>query len=163
MQKSLRLGLRESLYGLSDHNRHKVVVVAGAPGSGKSHYVNEHRGASDLVVDLDHLCAALQGTSSLYEDHDPVLRAALRAKDAVIDEVRAGRGHWETAYVVTADPDLSQVQALAAELDAELVRMEASLDDCIRNIEHDDRRGDRKESFIQLARDWYMRQHIEEM
>ena len=59
-----------------------VFLVCGSPASGKTTYVAQHKSGKDLVVDLDYLCAALNGeTGNVHLNHAPILSVALEVRE----------------------------------------------------------------------------------
>ena len=99
----------------------KVYIISGAPGAGKTTYVQNHKTSKDLVVDLDYLCAALNATNSLYQDHEPVLSVALQLQELLYQVIEDFEGKWETAWVITASSDRYAVRELARRLGGEII------------------------------------------
>lgn len=113
---------------LSDVN---MTVVAGAPGSGKTTYVREHKQPGDLVIDMDAIAVALG--SDVDHDHDGrLLPFAFAARDAVIDRLGrpndlravwiirgaptfAERHQWWQAKVVVIAPPIDEAKRRARE------------------------------------------------
>ena len=134
----------------------RVTIVWGPPGSGKSTYVAEHKGDKDLVLDLDYICAALIGEpSDIYRDHYHVLDVALLIRDCLYTVIERREGKWEKCFIVTSTANRYTVKALSDRLDAEIVSMETSLDECIRRIYADNRRGNKKGKFAAIAKQWF--------
>lgn len=134
---------------------HKVFIVNGAPASGKTAYVREHRKNGDLVFDLDHICAALGGTDKLYEDHKPYLDTALAVRDVVFDKIENREGKWRNAYVITASSDRNYVRNLADRLGGEIVSMNATKEQCIEHAKHDERRQANLNEHLTLIDEWF--------
>ena len=136
-------------------NEKRVVVVNGAPGSGKTHYVKSHLQPGDLALDFDYLTAALALDDRLYGDREPQLHVALAAREAIFDAVSKREGDWKTAYIITARKDPARVRELADRLGGEIVRMSATLEQCKEHIRNDPRRAERIDRYCQLAEEWY--------
>lgn len=141
---------------LIKQQRARVTIVWGPPGSGKSTYVAEHKGDKDLILDLDYICAALIGEpSDIYRDHYHVLDVALLLRDYLYTIIERREGKWEKCFIVTSTANRYTVNALADRLDAEIVNMGTSLDECIRRIQADNRRGNKKGKFVAITRRWF--------
>lgn len=133
----------------------RVIVVNGAPGSGKTHFVKRHIQSNDIALDLDYITAALALDEKLYGDRKPQLDVALAIREALFTEVEARRGAWETAYIITAEKDRRKVQALADRLDAELVTIDTTPEQCRAHIRSDARREGYTERYLHLVDEWY--------
>lgn len=152
--------LRQTLAGIfpdcyENITKKKVYIINGAPGAGKTTYVQNHKTNKDLVVDLDYLCAALNATGNLYQDHEPVLSVALHLQELLYQIIEDLDGKWETAWVITASPDRYAVTELARRLGGEIITIGTSLDQCIRNIQNDSRRTGSKDRMIGLTQKWF--------
>lgn len=77
----------------------KVYFVWGAPCSGKTTYVNEIKGNSDLIVDIDNIWQCVTGGKRYYKPN--ALKTNVFAiRDMLYDQVRTRAGKWERAYVI---------------------------------------------------------------
>ena len=77
----------------------KVYYVYGAPCSGKSTFVRENKGNSDLIVDVDLLWQAVTG-GELYIKPDALKAPVFALRDSLLDVVRMRASKWERAYVI---------------------------------------------------------------
>ena len=136
-------------------NDGRVTVVDGAPGSGKTTYVREQMKQGDLVMDLDAICQALNGSESFYKDTEAVIHTALVARDAILESIGNREGKWNHAYVITAEPDSEKVDRLVRDLQADRHTMTTDRETCISQIRGDGRRGDKTEMFEKLADAWF--------
>ena len=149
--------LREMLASMfpERYKKKSVYIVHGAPGSGKTTYVQRRRSANDLVVDMDYLCAALNGSNSLYQNYESVLSVALKLRECVFAEIESRSGKWENAWVITASADKKEVADLARRLRGEVIPIDVSREQCIRNLLNDPRRSGHADRFVALANKWY--------
>lgn len=133
-----------------------VFLVCGSPASGKTTYVAEQKGANDLVVDLDYICAALMGEAGdVHLDHRPILAVALEVRDLLYQIIQARRGKWERAFVLTTITNAQEMKAVANELGAELILIDTPLQECIRRIRSDPSRSKNRRQFERLAVEWH--------
>lgn len=133
----------------------RVLIVSGAPGSGKTHYVKAHLQPGDIALDFDYLTAALALDDRLYGDREPQLHVALAAREAIFEAIAKRDGSWNTAYIITARKEPARVQELADQLGAEVIHMNATLEECWEHIRSDPRRADRCDLYCRLAEEWY--------
>jgi len=132
-----------------------ITVVDGSPGCGKSHYVTSHKGERDLVFDMDLICEALLGNDGgARKDHKPVIGIGVKIRDLVYKEIQEGSGGWERCWIITAERDPKLVNLLCLKLGARHKHIESTVDECIRNIQQDERTFD-KEKRIELAKRWH--------
>lgn len=113
-------------------------VVAGPPGSGKTTWVKQNAQRGDVIVDLDLLFVALSGRV-LYDKPESLLPVVWAARDAVVDQL-AAEGVAGDAYVITASPQRSKMQALCNRLRAELVLLNVDAETCKQRLRNDVRR-----------------------
>ena len=133
----------------------RVIVVSGAPGSGKSTFVKSKIRQGDIALDFDTLTAALALDDKLYGNRKPQLDVALAAREAIFTEIQNRRGDWKTAYVITARKEPERVQELCDRLGAELIRMEATAEECRERIRNDARRDGFTDVYLALVDEWF--------
>ena len=138
----------------------EAFIVHGAPGSGKSTYVQQHKAHNDIVFDLDTICTAIMGNSLTHEKHDVALSVALDMREAFYRAVELHKGDWEKAWIITCNADDTTLQLLAQRLRAEIILMPTTLEECIARIKKDPTRPN-KPLHIRLAREWYRARGLE--
>ena len=122
----------------------KVYLICGAPASGKSTYVNEHKSPGDMVVDLDLIRQALGAphkTSSLFQ------KQILQIRDLLYDEIQFNNVGCENIWVISGLPDSTVRQQTARRLNAEIIFMKTSLDECIKRASLDGERIDKETQY----------------
>ena len=133
-----------------------VFIVCGAPASGKTTYVREHKRDGDLVFDLDMINSALRGEpEKLYGDDKPVLDLALEIKDTAYEHIEHRLGIWGRAWVITSSSDPTYWELLAKRLNGKIIEMPVTIDECIARVEADERRIN-KRLFVNLIEKWYL-------
>lgn len=121
----------------------KIIIIYGAPASGKSTYVKEHAEEGDVIVDLDiiqrsfQICRKSEGKKELLEH-------ALFIRDYLYKMLEQQRIETKTAWIIAGLPDGFERQALAKRLNAELIFMGVSKEECIRRAMGDNSRENKE-------------------
>lgn len=121
----------------------KIIIVYGAPASGKSTYVNEHAEEGDVIVDLDNIQRSFQ-ICRKSEGKKELLEHALYIRDYLYKMLEQQRIPVKTAWIVAGLPDSFERQALAKRLNAELIFMGVSKEECIRRAISDNSRENKE-------------------
>ena len=128
------------------------LIITGAPGSGKTTYAREHMTEKDIIVDLDAVKQAFfkkDFHAGLSKDH---LRFLTTIRDLIYKEISEGNSPGRAYIVTTQTGDI--LTEWSEMLNADIHVMDTSLEDCIKNIQGDDTRPNKK-LFIKLAKEWY--------
>lgn len=87
-----------------------VTLVCGPPASGKSTYVDMHKGPSDLVIDLDVIASGMAGTT-LHAWGAKWLGSAVRKRNDMIGALsKPDAKRYERAWLVVAEPNAEHRQ-----------------------------------------------------
>lgn len=137
-----------------------VWLVCGPPGSGKSHYVQQHRGPADVVVDWDLLFHALRGATGAVHDRSTVDLLApyvWAAYDAVVDKLAHQSPPGQNVWVIASAPEKSQRQALCQRLAARCVVLAVPLAACLAHLARDPERCQDLDTWQPRIADWWER------
>lgn len=131
-----------------------LTIVCGPPASGKSRYVAERAGPSDLVIDLDLIAARLSG----QQNHDwdrSWLSAAIRERNDMIGSLSDRRsGRWPAAWLIVGEPSPRWRQWWADTLrPVRIVVMETPDEVCCARLSERD--GDRKQHQSAAVYRWW--------
>ena len=121
-----------------------VKIVWGAPASGKNRYVEEHWKDGDIIIDLDRITSMLIGLDSKRADVEWILPLSLDIRKNLYRMVKSKQYEIKTAWVVTTLPKRDDREALAKELGAELIHIDADMQTCIDHAMVDDARTDKE-------------------
>ena len=87
-----------------------VTLVCGPPASGKSTYVEQHKGERDLVIDLDVIASEMAGTT-LHAWGIKWLGAAVRKRNEVLANLHKEDAKcYPMAWLIAAEPEAENRQ-----------------------------------------------------
>jgi predicted kinase len=125
-----------------------VFIVWGAPASGKTSYVKEHKGKHDIVIDLDYLISAL----SMYEGerkdlNEDAFPFALKVRELLYSIVEKRELFFENVWIVTMMPNKQKRIELQNRLKAELIHIDTDKEGCIARAKADIKRLDKQRQY----------------
>lgn len=115
-----------------------LVMICGAPASGKSYYVHEHRGVRDLVIDLDVIAAGMAASTLHGWDRGMYLRLAIRKRNEMLGDIGRDTARWPAAWLIVSEAKAEHRQWWADTLKPErIVVMETSPELCRQRVVED--------------------------
>jgi predicted kinase len=118
-------------FGYSGKN---VFIVYGAPCSGKSTFVRANATRNDLICDIDKIYECLTVLPS-YDKQTTVKGNVFDVRDFILDLIRMRKGQWNNAYIIGGYPLKGQRERLATQLNAKLIHIDTSIEDCLARAE----------------------------
>ena len=134
----------------------KVYYVYGAPCSGKTTFVRESKGNSDLVLDMDLIWQAVTG-GALYEKPDALKAAVFALRDTLLDIVKTRMGKWERAWMIEGGANKADRERRINALGAEGIFIECDKKTCLERLASDDKRKMVREQWSGYIDDWFER------
>lgn len=134
----------------------KVYYVYGAPCSGKTTFVRESKGNSDLVLDIDLIWQAVTG-GALYEKPDALKAAVFAMRDTLLDIVKTRTGKWERAWVIEGGALKSDRERRISVLGAEDIFIQCDKETCLQRLASDNTRELVMEQWRRYIDDWFNR------
>lgn len=131
-----------------------IYVVCGPPGSGKTTWVGERKRWGDVVVDMDAMFAAATGLP-WYEKPEALVKLVLELQETALRWIERNPERFVNAWVITGGARRAARERLARRLDAEVVVMEISPDECLRRIAADPRRAGQAQAWGPLVHRWW--------
>ena len=111
-----------------------IYVILGAPCSGKSTYVQEHRKPGDIVIDFDKIAEAL-GNDEKHKAPEPIKDIAFLVREAAIAEIC--KQDYE-AWIIHTRPTKQQREMYDA-VGAEYIELDTDMETCLQRCESDNR------------------------
>lgn len=132
-----------------------VVIVYGAPASGKTTYVKENKGKYDIVVDLDSIINALSLNDLCNKKlNTDALPFAFDVRDLLYELIEKRKHYFETAWVIAMLPKKEERERLREKLHAELIYINADEAACLNRARVDESRID-KETQYQIIKKYF--------
>ena len=132
----------------------KVYYVWGAPCSGKSTFVRENKGNSDLVVDIDLLWQAATG-GALYDKPDALKTPVFMLRDSLLDIVKTRAGKWERAWIIEGGARKGDRTRRIAALGAEDIFISTDKETCLRRLASDEKRTNVQGQWREYIEEWF--------
>ena len=134
----------------------KVYYVYGAPCSGKTTFVRESKGNSDLVLDIDLIWQAVTG-GALYEKPDALKAAVFALHDTLLDIVKTRMGKWERAWIIEGGALKGDRERRINALGAEDIFIQCDKETCLQRLASDNTRELVREQWREYIDDWFNR------
>ena len=131
----------------------KNVIVVGAPGSGKTTWVQEQLQDGDIVLDLDKIRSSLLGTDVEHQDRPELTHIMQMIRWAVYKGVEEGDIAGK-AYLITSETNRARLDQWAEQVNAEIHVMDATPEECKQRVMDDPERPN-KELMIELIDRWF--------
>lgn len=132
----------------------KVYYVWGAPCSGKSTFVRQNKGNSDLVVDIDLIWQAATG-GDLYDKPDALKTAVFAMRNALLDCVKTRSGKWERAWIIEGGARKGDRTRRIEALGAEEVFIDVDKETCMMRLASDEKRTGVRDAWRGYIDAWF--------
>ena len=132
----------------------KVYYVWGAPCSGKSTFVRENKGNSDLVIDIDLLWMAATG-GEMYTKPDALKTPVFTLLDTLLDMASTRAGKWERCWVLEGGARKGDRGRRIAALGAEDIFIDTDKETCLRRLASDEKRANVREQWQGYIEQWF--------
>lgn len=132
-----------------------MTVVCGAPGSGKSTYVLQHKGLNDYVIDTDEIIAELSGLPIHQAPMKEWIEQATIERNHRINNIPS---NYDNAWLITTSAKKWQRDYWRDRCKAKVIVIETNECECIRRVNKDiTRRQDdiSRESLYIGIRQWW--------
>ena len=133
----------------------KVYIVHGAPCSGKSSFVNNIKGNSDLVVDIDNIWEAVTGKR--YYKPNALKANVFAMRDALLQTVKTRAGNWERCWIVEGLPHKAERERKADIYGAELIYIDTDEQTCLARLQTDDSRREYADEWRKYIAEYFQR------
>lgn len=133
----------------------KVYYVYGAPCAGKTTFVNNVKGNSDLVVDMDNVWECITG-GKRYEKPKALNDVFFGIRKLLYEQVSFRVGKWERAFVIDGGALEGDRRRKVELLGAEEVFIDTDKQTCLERLEMDDTRTkEQKEQWREYIKQWF--------
>jgi len=134
----------------------KVYYIYGAPCSGKTTFVNNIKGNSDIVLDMDNIWQCITGGERYHKP--PALKTnAFIMRDCLLDMIKTRAGKWERAFIIDGGARLADRTRLTASLGAEMIFIDEDIETCLTRLANDEKRNEQqKQDWKRYIEQWFL-------
>lgn len=133
----------------------KVYFVYGAPCSGKTTFVNDIKGNSDIVLDIDNIWQCITG-GERYVKPKALNANAFGLRDCLFDMIKTRAGKWERAFVIEGAAHKSDRTRRIELLGAEPIFINTDKETCLKRLASDLKRTEtQKQEWTQYINEWF--------
>ena len=113
----------------------KIYLVTGASCSGKSSFVKERATDNDIVIDIDDIWEFVTRGNRYYKPYW-AKTFVFAIYNAMIEKVKTTQlnGTWHNAFIIESQPSAKDRNDRASELNAEVVIMDATEEECLQRL-----------------------------
>ena len=130
-----------------------LTIVCGPPCSGKTMYIDQHKGKDDIVIDLDYIEANLSGCE-LYRSPMSYLPRALSKRNDMLRSLNSATSG--NAWFIVSAPTCKERSTWRDMLQpTRVVLMQVDEYTCIRRLHADNRRVGINSVFINAIKKWW--------
>ena len=131
----------------------KVYFVYGAPCSGKTSFVNNVKGNSDLIVDIDNVWECITGKR--YDKPNALKQNAFAIRDLLLDMVKTRAGRWEKAFVISGGARKADRDRTIQMLGAEPIFIDTDKETCLERLASDTERQAVQDEWTNFINTWF--------
>lgn len=133
----------------------KVYYVYGSACAGKTTFVNNIKGNSDIVVDIDNIWQCVTG-GHRYEKPNALKTNVFAIRDLMIDMIRTRAGKWERAFVIEGGALKAERERKIELLGAEPIFIDTDKQTCLKRLASDtERTPEQKEQWKRFIDQWF--------
>ena len=144
----LHLVCHNKIHNKFGKKQRKVYIVYGSPLSGKNSYVESIRESGDLVVDIDSIWQCVSGEER-YKKDGRLKAVVFKIRDTLLECVKYRQGKWENAFIIGGYPYKGERERLQKELNAQLIYVESTKEECLQRLEESKERPREWKKFIE--------------
>lgn len=120
----------------------KVYYVYGSPCSGKTTFVSNIKGNSDIVIDIDNIWECITGER--YFKPAALKTNAFIIRDCLYDMVKTRAGKWERAFIITGGALKRERERQIDVFGAEPIFIDTDKETCLMRLATDNRRTEQQ-------------------
>lgn len=133
----------------------KVYYVYGAPCSGKTTFVKNIKGNSDLIVDMDNIWQCIT-CGERYEKPNALKTNAFALRDCLLEMVKTRAGKWERCFIITGGAVKSERERQIALYGAEPIFVDTDRETCLKRLYGDCGRSEsQKKEWAKYIERWF--------
>lgn len=131
-----------------------VHIICGCPGSGKTTYMQNRKQDGDMIIDVAWIYGAISGSQGPTKE-TKLLPYMIAIRDMLYDMIQ--QRDDVSVWILAGAPLAEDREALSNRFGVDVMLMDKTRQQCIDQVEQDDRRQDDMQFFLWLVNDWFDR------
>jgi len=124
-------------FGSTQGIKPKVFVVHGAPASGKTSYVMQHKGENDAIFDFDKVMAAVSGLPP-HQKNKNLISYCTDIRDLIIKKA-LNKPSVDKTWIITTNIS-DDMKGQLSDIPVEYIHIDTPKEECLKRIEEDPER-----------------------
>ncbi len=129
-----------------------IYIVCGAPGSGKSTYVNQVAKRNDLIIDLDNILLEFTH-EKLYSSSEKYIDKAIRKRNQYLNNLNNMDNN--VVWFIVSAPKLEERRHWKEQLGGTIILIDVSKEECFERLKNDIRRTNNIMKYLIAANKWF--------
>ena len=129
-----------------------IYIICGAPGSGKSTYVNQNATKDDIILDLDNILLEFTN-GKIYDSAEIYLEEAIKKRNYYLNNLNNMKAN--RVWFIVSAPTAEERKHWKEQLNGTIILMDTNINECLNRIRQDKRRSNNVIKYSIAVNKWF--------